>query len=475
MLFNSFVYALFLPIVLGLFLASRGRPRQLLMVAASYVFYCWETPVYGLLLATSTVLDFSVGLLLARATRTGVRRGLLCLSLLGNLGMLGFFKYVDFFGTSLTGLGQLLGFDTTWEPYNFLLPVGISFYTFQTLSYSIEIYRRQMEPERDFATFALFVAFFPQLVAGPIERASHLLPQLRTWRPRRPEDFRIGIQRIISGLFMKLVIADRLAIFVDLVNAHPDHYHPAVLWCAAACFSGQIYMDFAGYASIAIGTARLFGVNLVENFNHPMAARDVADFWARWHMSLTTWLRDYVYISMGGSRKGSVRTVINGMVVLILCGLWHGAEWHFVVWGCFMAVWMTIVVGIRSGRKGGAKKMAQEYGLRPLPWVVFTLTVNTVGGVLFRAPNLPHAGGYLKAMFGFGSNTAAPVEWYVWVFALLVLALMIYDYVSVYVPAVANRRRRVHWALAAFGYGALAAITVLGAVNSDMPYIYFQF
>jgi alginate O-acetyltransferase complex protein AlgI len=274
---------------------------------------------------------------------------------------------------------------------------------------------------------------------------------------------------------MKLVIADRLAIFVDLVYARPDHYHPFVLWSAAACFAAQIYMDFAGYASIAIGTARLFGINLVENFNSPLAARDISDFWARWHMSLTTWLRDYVYIGMGGSQKGSVRTAFNGMFVLVLCGLWHGADWHFVGWGAYQAVWMTCLQASRARRRYLRKSHAQERGLRPLPWMLITLTLTIIGGVLFRAPSLPYAGSYYMAMFGIGSNFSAPVEWYVWIFLLITFGVVLCDYLRAYVPAITDRWRRVHWMIHAVGYSALSAITLLGAVNFGAPYIYFQF
>lgn len=217
MLFNSFTFAAFLPLVLALFYLAPGRGRGLLLVAASYTFYCWDTPIYGLLLLASTVLDYTIGRLMGRTDRPGYRRLLLACSLAGNFGMLGFFKYADFLGENLVGLGSLLGFEGTWTAFNFILPVGISFYTFQTVSYTIQVYRNECPVERDPVAFALYVSFFPQLVAGPIERASHLLPQLKTWRRVEADDVRIGVERIISGLFMKLVIADRLAIFVDLV------------------------------------------------------------------------------------------------------------------------------------------------------------------------------------------------------------------------------------------------------------------
>ena len=476
MLFNSFTFAVFLPVVLALFFIVPGRGRSALLIVASYTFYCWETPVYGLLLLASTLLDYTVGRCMGRTEDTRPRRWLLACSLVGNLSMLGFFKYVDFLGENVVGLGRLLGFEGSWQAFDFILPVGISFYTFQTMSYTIQVYRRECPVEHDVLAFALYVSFFPQLVAGPIERASHLLPHLKNWRPVRADDVRIGLERIIAGLFMKLVIADRLAILVDLVFSNPGHYPVFTIWVSALCFSGQIYMDFAGYASIAIGTARLFGVQIVENFNYPMAARSSGDFWARWHMTLTSWFRDYLFTPLGGFRRGGLRAAVNGAIVLMLCGFWHGAEWHFVAWGAFHAILMICYYAYRTLKRRfrtGARKKPST-GIRVLPWVVFTLWLNTISAVFFRASTLGDAWEILATMFCLSAAPDTPVEWYVWVFLAIVGALFAYDFVSAHLNA-GERWRRLPWYIRSLGYALLAGLTVLGAVNFEAPYIYFRF
>lgn len=477
MLFNSATFAAFLPLVFGLFFLLRRGGRTGMLVAASYVFYCWETPAYGLLLLASTILDYSVGRLMEHAARPRQRKWLLACSLAGNFSMLGFFKYADFLGENLVGLGRLLGYSGSWAALDFILPVGISFYTFQTVSYTIQVYRKECPVEHDFLAFALYVSFFPQLVAGPIERASHLLPQLKSWQPIRADDLRIGLERIISGLFMKLVIADRLAIFVDLIFAHPGHYPALTLWAAAICFTGQIYMDFAGYASIAIGTARLFGVRIVENFNYPMAARNSGDFWARWHITLTSWFRDYLFLPLGGFRRGGFRSAVNGGIVLVLCGFWHGAEWNFIAWGAFHAVLMILYFSIRTLRRklrpAGARRKPPT-GIRVLPWALFTLALNAVGVVFFRAPNMETAWKFLGGMFLGGADPAASVEAYVWIFLAIAAALFLYDFGHAHLRW-ETLRRRMPWYLRSLGYAVLAALTVWGAVNFEAPYIYFQF
>jgi len=253
MLFNSYTYAIFLPLVLVLYLALPLRGRQVLLLVASYVFYCWVKPVYGLLLVISTCLDFTCGLLMGRSERTAIRRIILLASLVGNLGLLAFFKYGDFIGTNVTGIGRLFGMTAEWKAMGFLLPIGISFYTFQTMSYTIQLYRRQIEPCRDFIAFALFVSFFPQLVAGPIERATSLLPQILRYQRVNVDDLVTGATRIVFGLFRKMVLADRFALLVDKVLATPGEYSTLTVWVGAVAFMCQIYFDFAGYADIAIG------------------------------------------------------------------------------------------------------------------------------------------------------------------------------------------------------------------------------
>ncbi|MBU1909292.1 MAG: MBOAT family protein, partial [Verrucomicrobia bacterium] len=388
MLFNSFTYAVFLVVVFCAYLRLPLRGRQFFLLVMSYVFYCWETPIYGTLLAISTVLDFACGLGLGRAEKPWARRLLLLASVCGNLGLLGFFKYGDFFVANVAGLGRLLGFETAWKPMGLILPVGISFYTFQTMSYTIQLYRRQIQPTRDFISFALFVSFFPQLVAGPIERASHLLPQLVAYQRVTWDDIGAGLTRIIFGFFRKLVMADRFAILADAVFANPEGYSTFTVWSSLMAFSVQIYFDFAGYSDIAIGSARLFGIHISENFRRPLFASSIADFWNRWHLTLTGWLRDYLFYPLGGFRKGELRALVNGMIVLLLCGLWHGASWHFVFWGGFHAVLMALYYLWRGFRKRmGWKNPSRRLGVSVLLAVAFTYACTMFSAMFFRAPS----------------------------------------------------------------------------------------
>jgi alginate O-acetyltransferase complex protein AlgI len=478
MMFTTYTYAVFLPIVWLLFLVLPTRGRQVMLLIASYVFYCWEKPIYGVLLFISTLLDYLVGLFLGRTDDPRRRKLLLACSVVGNLGMLGFFKYGDFVGANLCGIGRLLGFETTWEPLNYLLPVGISFYTFQTMSYSIQVYRRQQPVTKDLLAFALYVTYFPQLVAGPIERATNLLPQLLKFRPIVLEDITYGLTRILFGIFRKLVIADRLAILVNAVFNNPDAFPRPVVWMGVFAFGAQIYFDFAGYADIAIGSARLFGVRLTENFNRPLLARSIADFWNRWHMTLTSFLRDYLFYPLGGFRKGGARAALNAMIVLLLCGLWHGAQWHFVLWGGYHALLLTLYYMWVYGRKRLGIK------LRPPPqgtvtWalllsVAFTYFMTSLSAVLFRSTSLPTAWHVYALLFGLSDTATASCGWYPWLFVGLISTWLTVEFCQEYL-ALNERIKRLPWWLRAAGMALLAVFTLLSAVNLQMPYIYFQF
>ncbi|HOZ46162.1 MAG TPA: MBOAT family O-acyltransferase [Candidatus Hydrogenedentes bacterium] len=333
MLFNSLQFVLFFPTVAFVHFALPPRYRWAWQLAASYFFYmCWE-PGYAALILISTLVDYAAGILLGRTTRQATRRGCLFFSLAANLGLLFFFKYYNFFADSIRTALEDLGFECALPLSGFLLPVGISFYTFQTLSYTIEVYRGNQEPERHLGRFALYVAFFPQLVAGPIERAPRLLPQLRRWPSFDYDRVTDGLKLIFWGLFKKVVIADRLASFVTPIYQSPSAHSGLALSTATLFFAFQIYCDFSGYTDIAIGAARVFGVDLMDNFKRPYAARSIRDFWRRWHISLSTWFRDYVYIPLGGSHVTLRRWQVNILVVFFLSGLWHGANWTFLAWG----------------------------------------------------------------------------------------------------------------------------------------------
>ncbi len=475
MLFATYTFAVFLAAVWLLHLALPLRGRQIMLLAASYLFYCWDTPVYGILIFASTLLDYLVGLGLARTENPRGRKALLGCSLLGNLGMLGFFKYGDFLGANLVGLGHLLGFAGHWEPMGFILPVGISFYTFQTLSYSIDVYKRQLPAERNLWTFALYVCYFPQLVAGPIERAPHLLPQLCEQHPVLLENLVAGAKRILTGLFLKLVVADRLGILVDAVFAAPGTHSAGTTWLALVAFAGQIYFDFASYASIAIGASRLFGIRLRENFHRPLVSASIADFWNRWHMTLTRWFHDYVFLPLGGFRKGGRRAILNATTVLVLCGLWHGARWNFVFWGAYHALLLTgyylwKFYRKRRGRRAPKNASAWVVGLS----VAATFFCNVVGLVFFRSPDVATIGKIFRAGVGLHDGPVAPFGWPLGGFGLI-LALWLGIEAWQEYGGLNEKWARVPWPVRAAAWGLLVAATYLGAVNQQAPYIYFQF
>lgn len=329
MLFNSIDFAIFLPVVFVLywFVINRNLKLQnLLIVAASYLFYGWWDWRFLLLILFSTVVDYLIGLGLKREKNQTKRKVLLWLSILVNLGFLGFFKYYNFFLENFVSAFSFLGTQLSASSLDIILPVGISFYTFQTLSYSIDVYKQRLEPTSDFIAFSAFVSFFPQLVAGPIERAVHLLPQFYTKRTFDYLKAVGGMRQILWGLFKKIVIADNCAMYANTIFNNSEAYSGSALVLGALFFAFQIYCDFSGYSDIAIGTSRLFGFDLMRNFAFPYFSRDMAEFWRRWHISLSTWFRDYLYIPLGGSRGGTWMKVRNTFIIFIVSGFWHGAN-----------------------------------------------------------------------------------------------------------------------------------------------------
>ncbi|MCB0064655.1 MAG: MBOAT family protein, partial [Caldilineaceae bacterium] len=333
MLFNSLQFIIFFPAVVTIYFLLPHRYRWLLLLAASYYFYAAWQIEYTLLIFISTAVDYAMAHLMAQSEKLWHRRAYLGVSLLVNLGLLFGFKYFNFFNESVRATLNLFNIFYNVPAFQVLLPVGISFYTFQTLSYTIDVYRGKLAPERHFGRFALYVAFFPQLVAGPIERATHLLPQFH--QPMTFNQTRIasGLRLLLWGMFKKVVIADRLALYVNQVYDHPGDHGALTLLIASYFFAFQIYCDFSGYSDIAIGAARVMGFDLMENFRQPYMARSIAGFWRRWHISLSTWFRDYLYIPLGGNRVARWRWYSNLFLVFLVSGLWHGAAWHFVIWG----------------------------------------------------------------------------------------------------------------------------------------------
>lgn len=343
MLFNSFQFLVFFPIVLLIYYIIPVKVKKIWLLLCSYYFYMSWNPEYIFLLLGSTLVTYFVGLLIEKyREKKHYARAILIGGVVVNLGVLFFFKYFSFATSLFTSFLGLCGMEVTIPSFDILLPVGISFFTFQALGYTIDVYRKDIYAEKNFLNYALFVSFFPQLVAGPIERSKNLLKQLSSERKFSIDDFREGIYLMLWGFFLKIVLADKIAVIVDCVYDAPEQYPGCYIVIATILFAFQIYCDFGAYSIIAMGTAKTLGIKLMENFNAPYMATSVADFWKRWHISLTSWFRDYVYIPLGGNRKGKVRKNINKMIVFLLSGLWHGASLSFVVWGGLNGLYQVI-------------------------------------------------------------------------------------------------------------------------------------
>ena len=416
MLFNSFEFLFFLPLVWCVYWLSRGhlRLQNLLIVVASYVFYGWWDWRFLLLIAFTSAWSYVVGLVELRRWEAKPSRLLLTVSLLVNLGILGYFKYFNFFVDSFVSFAQVcLPSSLVPRPssLDIILPVGISFYTFQALSYTIDVYRRKIRPTRDPLAFFAFISFFPQLVAGPIERATTLLPQFLM--PRRfdyPQAV-LGCRQMLWGFFKKMVVADNCAIVANLYLNDPTMDNGLMRLCGVLLFAFQIYGDFSGYSDIAIGCARLFGVRLMRNFSFPYFSRDIAEFWRRWHISLTTWFRDYLYIPLGGSRCGKGRQIRNTFAIFLVSGLWHGANWTFVCWGAFHAfLFLPLLLGGRNREHLAViaeDRAVPSFGelFRMLSTFLFVLA----GWLLFRASDLSEAGRWIVEILDFGGY-ALPID-----------------------------------------------------------------
>ncbi len=405
MIFNSFEFAVFLPVVFVLywFVLNRNLKLQnIFIVAASYFFYGWWDWRFLFLIFTSSLVDYSVGLLLGKhAQSEKSRRILLIFSIATNIGILGFFKYFNFFVKSFSDAFSFLGFSFNTSSLNIILPVGISFYTFQTLSYTIDVYKRKIKPTSDIFAFFAFVSFFPQLVAGPIERAKNLLPQFTKIRKFAYTEASDGMRQILWGLFKKVVIADNLASHVNYIFSNTEQLTGGILLVGSICFAYQIYCDFSGYSDIAIGTARLFGFHLMRNFAYPYFARDIAEFWRRWHISLSTWFRDYVYIPLGGN-SGKVSTKIkNVFIIFIVSGLWHGANWTYVVWGLLNALYFMPLMLLGMNRKHIEIVAKNKFfpSLKEFFGISTTFAFTLLAWIFFRAETVGQAFVYLKKLF----------------------------------------------------------------------------
>ncbi|MFO8014409.1 MAG: MBOAT family O-acyltransferase [Phycisphaerae bacterium] len=458
MLFHTWVFALFFAAVYPVYLLlKRTRWRLPWLLAASYVFYGWWNPLYLLLILWSTGVDYLVVL---GMSRRGRRKAWLALSVVNNLGMLGFFKYGGFVAGSLNALLARLGAPAVVPEPGILLPVGISFYVFQSMSYTIDYYRGHVEKEPSFLRYATFVSLFPQLVAGPIERARNLLPQLRQAPRIGTDDVADGLSLFVVGLFKKLALADYLALYVDRVYGAPAEYEAPALALATFAFGWQIYFDFSGYTDMARGVGRMLGIRLMLNFHHPYLATGLGDFWNRWHISLSTWFRDYVYIPLGGNRRGEVRTYVNMCLTMLVSGLWHGASWTFVAWGGVHAL----------GRILTRRLEASAFYRDRVPMLlkrVWVFAFVTFAWIFFRAHTFGDAALIVGRLARFGwADPRFPL-----VAAGLVLAVWMYQ--RVYESGL---RRMLRLAPVRVGLVVLMIVWVaVFAASAEQPFIYFQF
>lgn len=421
MLFNSLDFALFLPIVFVLYwFVFRTRKQQnLLLLAASYVFYGWWDPRFLSLIVISSAVDYLVGKALDKRADPLARKTLLAVSILVNLGMLAFFKYANFFIESFSDAFSFFGMSIVSPYLNIILPVGISFYTFQTLSYTIDVYRKNLTPTKDLISFFAFVSFFPQLVAGPIERANRLLPQFHKDRQFNESLASNGMQQILWGLFKKVVIADNLGVLVDAIFLDYQQLSGGILLLGIVLFAFQIYGDFSGYSDIAIGTARLFGFNLMKNFANPYFSRSIAEFWRRWHISLSTWFRDYLYIPLGGSRGSRPKQIRNVFIIFLVSGFWHGDNWTFLAWGGIHAIYFipllllnrnrNYITVVAEGRKLPSFKelilMLGTFFIVTFAWVFFRAeSIQDAVAYIGRAVQLGNPAGFMSDLLNYGKG-----------------------------------------------------------------------
>jgi D-alanyl-lipoteichoic acid acyltransferase DltB (MBOAT superfamily) len=401
-LFNSLVFLGFMAIVLLVYPRLRHRWQNVFLLIASYVFYGYWDWRFTFLLFTSTVVDFWIGLKLQESNIQKRRKFLLLISIAVNLGILGFFKYFNFFIESSSSVLSSIGFQPHMPVLQVILPIGISFYTFKTMTYTIDIYRRQIVPEKGLVNYALFTSFFPQILAGPIERASNLLPRIAAPRKITREMVLTGLNLILLGYFKKVAIADTLAPIVGKIFDAPEGMSSGQLWTGVYAYTFQIYGDFSGYTDIARGIACLLGFKSMENFNAPYLSRSITEFWQRWHISLSTWFRDYLYIPLGGNRRGNARTYTNLIITMFLCGLWHGAAWTFILWGLIHGLYLA---GHRIIIKGNKPDFSWPQNFpgwtANIVKIFLTFHIVALAWILFRAPSLESALVYFEGLFRF--------------------------------------------------------------------------
>ncbi|MCF0050570.1 MBOAT family protein [Dyadobacter sp. LJ53] len=478
MLFNSLSFALFFPAVLFLYwICARNSLRLqniILLIASLYFYACWDYR-FVFLLIFSIALDYFTGLKMGSSKIPGVRKFWLVLSIAINLSLLGVLKYYNFFAESFADGLSLLGFSANPHTLNLVLPVGISFYTFHGLSYVIDIYKERIKPEKDLIDYAVFVSFFPLLVAGPIERATHLLPQIQQKRVFSYAHASDGLRQILWGLFKKIVIADNCAELANLAFNNHESYGGSTLLLGAFFFAIQIYGDFSGYSDIALGVARIMGIELLRNFSYPYFSRDIAEFWRRWHISLSSWFRDYVYFPLGGSRGSIWLKIRNTFIIFLLSGFWHGANWTFLAWGALNAVYFLPLLISKSNREH--IDIVAKGRLLPTVNDVFhilvTFTMTVFAWILFRAENIRHAFEYISGIFS--SSLFTKPDLFRGELMLLIAAFFIVEWIGREHPY-AIARFGFHWPRAfKWGFYYCIVIAIFVFTGKQQQFIYFQF
>ena len=482
MLFNSIDFAIFLPVVFFMYwFATQNnlKLQNLLIVAASYFFYGYWDWRFLSLIIFSTAIDFFIGRGLSKEENPAKRKLLLWISICVNLGFLGFFKYFNFFLDNFVAAFSLFGTTLNATSLDIILPVGISFYTFQTLSYTIDVYRQKLTPTQDFIAFSAFVSFFPQLVAGPIERASNLLPQFFSKRTFSEEKATDGMRQILWGLFKKIVIADNCAVFANQIFDHHLSYSGSTLFMGAVFFAFQIYGDFSGYSDIAIGTSRLFGFNLMKNFSFPYFSRDIAEFWRRWHISLSTWFRDYLYIPLGGSKVNTWKKVRNIFAIFLVSGFWHGAKWTFLAWGLINALFFLPLILLERNRLHSETIAEGKVfaSLKEVLKIIVTFLIVTLAWVFFRAESLTHAFEFLQrlfspALFSLPKLITPKLDMIYTLFCMIILVVMEWLHRDkAHGLEVQNLKPGFRWAL----YLAVSLLIITFGFFGENEFIYFQF
>lgn len=478
MLFNSLEYLIFLPVIFFIYWVVNKKSLQLqniLLLVSSYFFYaCWDWR-FLFLLMFSTVLDYFTGIKMHEAENRIHKKFWFWLSIVINLSFLGIFKYYNFFADSFAEVLSNFGFQANFWTLKIILPVGISFYTFHGLSYVIDIYKDRIEPEKNIVTYSLFVSYFPLLVAGPIERATHLLPQIKKRRIFKYEKAIDGIQQIIWGLFKKIVIADSCAIYANEIFDNYENVNSLTLIIGAIYFTFQIYGDFSGYSDIALGTSKLFGIDLLRNFNYPYFSRDIAEFWRRWHISLSSWFRDYLYFPLGGSRGGLMMKIRNTFIIFLVSGFWHGANWTFIVWGFLNALYFMPLL-ITNNNRNNIEIIAKDKALPNIKeffQMLFTFTLTVLAWVFFRSETVGQAFLYIKRIFSFnfkGGIQYLSIERYSVELFLLLLMFIIFEW---------NSRQFEHPFFGKFKnikmVFVILLIIILGVYSTASDFIYFQF